>query len=52
MTKSGAGIMTYRIFHNRKSKNIPKIILKSYEKKYKYVYHNAKDDRHRICNYD
>lgn len=38
---SGAGIMTYHIYHDGKiEKHIPEKILPSYEQKYKYVYHD------------
>ena len=51
--KPSSGIVTYHIYHNGKiEKHIPKVITKGYEKKYKYVYHDAKNIAHEICTCD
>ncbi|MWP48066.1 hypothetical protein GQ589_11575 [Gilliamella sp. Pas-s27] len=47
---SGAGIATYHIYHDGKiEKHIPQEILKGYEQKYKYVYHDKDNNEHEIC---
>ncbi len=44
------GIVTYHIYHDGKiEKHIPLEISKGYEQKYKYVYHDEKDNEHEIC---
>ena len=44
------GIVTYHIYHDGKiEKHIPQEILKGYEQKYKYVYHDEKNNEHEIC---
>ena len=46
---SGAGIMTYHIYHDGKiEKHIPEKILPSYEQKYKYVYHDKNKKIHEL----
>ncbi|MWP48043.1 hypothetical protein [Gilliamella sp. Pas-s27] len=47
---SGADIVTYHIYHDGKiEKHIPQEILKGYEQKYKYVYHDKDNNEHEIC---
>ena len=42
--------MTYHIYHDGKiEKHIPQEISKDYKQKYKYVYHDEKDNEHEIC---
>ena len=44
------GIVTYHIYHDGKiEKHIPQEILKGYEQKYKYVYHDQNGNEHEIC---
>ena len=44
------GIVTYHIYHDGKiEKHIPLEISKGYEQKYKYVYHDEKNNEHEIC---
>ena len=44
------GIVTYHIYHDGKiEKHIPPEISKGYEQKYKYVYHDEKNNEHEIC---
>jgi hypothetical protein len=44
------GIVTYHIYHDGKiEKHIPQEILKGYEQKYKYVYHDKNNSEHEIC---
>ena len=44
------GIVTYHIYHDGKiEKHIPQEISKDYKQKYKYVYHDEKDNEHEIC---
>ena len=44
------GIVTYHIYHDGKiEKHIPQEISKGYEQKYKYVYHDEKNNEHEIC---
>ena len=44
------GIVTYHIYHDGKiEKHIPQEILKGYEQKYKYVYHDQNSNEHEIC---
>ena len=43
-------IVTYHIYHDGKiEKHIPQEISKDYKQKYKYVYHDEKDNEHEIC---
>ena len=43
------GIVTYHIYHDGKiEKHIPQEILKGYEQKYKYVYHDVNKNQHEI----
>jgi hypothetical protein len=45
-----ADIVTYHIYHDgRIEKHIPQEILKGYEQKYKYVYHDKNNSEHEIC---
>jgi hypothetical protein len=44
------GIVTYHIYHDGNiEKHIPQEILKGYEQKYKYVYHDKNNSEHEIC---
>jgi hypothetical protein len=46
---SGADIVTYHIYHDGKiEKHIPQEILKGYEQKYKYVYHDKNKKIHEL----
>ncbi len=45
-----SGIVTYHIYHDGKiEKHIPQEISQGYEQKYKYVYHDEKNNEHEIC---
>ena len=47
------GIITYRIYSDGKiEKHIPKSITAGFEDKYKYVYHDSKNEEHVICTVD
>ncbi|WP_255307158.1 hypothetical protein [Gilliamella sp. HK2] len=47
------GIVTYHIYHDGKiEKHIPQEILKGYEQKYKYVYHDKRNNIHQLGIYD
>jgi hypothetical protein len=44
------GIVTYHIYYDGNiEKHIPQEILKGYEQKYKYVYHDKDNNEHEIC---